>query len=118
MTKFYCDRQFGVPYLEFEEPIHDVDELSKTIFDLFYESKIDGTTFGIVMKYNYEFEKNTEWWMKEPTVEYAYLNLTDFSFWWLNDWDEGQTIIDIYGFFDLDHLERFTDNINDWRDKL
>ena len=111
MIKVDCHRLCAVPYFEFDEPIHDTEDLRKMLFDLFYAQEIVGTNFAVVMRYNYERDKNTEWWMKQPTIEYVDINLNNDEMWWHNDWDEGQTLIDIYGFFDLDALERYTDDI-------
>ena len=104
--KINAKKSFGLTYYEFEEPIHDTEELEKILFDFFCNNPV-GCEFAVVMRANYEHDKNTEWWVKKPSIETCDICLSDYKLWWNNDWDEGQTIIDIYGFFCIGQLDDY-----------
>lgn len=70
-----------------------------TLEELFAElEKLDYMKDWIVrLQYKYE-------WEDEYTISNEVLEVYDGEYWWLKDWNEGQTDVTVLGYIDLDDV--------------
>ena len=69
-------------------------------FEMLDADDFPRTDYIVLLKYKYD-------WEKEYTVENEYLEYDgNHDEWvWLNDWNEGQTDVEVLGYIDIDEVE-------------